>query len=186
MLKFSSMMVSRQDKDLLNITTNKGNNIKELSKKTPLLLVFLRHFGCAFCRKAMLDLGKSKKAYEKKGIKLILFHLADDAAAAKYFKKYKLDDVEYVSDPQCIHYANFGLVKGSLNQLLGFKVLMKGIPYLFDKEIGWSTFIGDGFQMPGVFAVKDGEIKSSFIHKYASDEPDYEELISCCLINHNS
>ncbi len=172
--------------ELFDINTNKGNNIGLMSREIPLLLVFLRHFGCAFCRKSMLDLSKKRNSYEKKGVKLIFFHLSDDKTAIKYFKKFKLEGVEFVSDPNCIHYAAFGLTKGTFNQLLGFRVLMKGIPLAFDRQIRWGNFIGDGFQMPGVFLVQDESIKSSFIHKYTSDEPDYDKLIACCVVNTES
>jgi thiol-disulfide isomerase/thioredoxin len=177
--------VELQEKELLDIVTNKGNNILALSMQQPLLLVFLRHFGCAFCRKAMSDLSKIRTHYEKKGVRLIFFHLSDDQTAEKYFKKYKLDGVEYVADPQCLHYSNFGLAKGTFNQLLGLKVLMKGIPHAFNPNTGWNTFIGDGFQMPGVFAVQEGEIKASFVHQLASDEPDYDLLIAGCELKRN-
>lgn len=36
--------------------------------------------------------------------------------------------------------------------------------------------LGDGFQMPGVFVLHKGEIRSSFIHRYPYDRPDYEEI----------
>ncbi len=38
---------------------------------------------------------------------------------------------------------------------------------------------GDGFQMPGVFLIKDGEVIKSFIHKTAADRPDYLVLAAC-------
>jgi peroxiredoxin len=172
------------DIDFKEILTNKGNNLAGLSDQSPLLLVFLRHFGCAFCRKAMYDLSRQREKYEKLGVKLIFFHLSDEETAKKYFKKYKLENIEFVTDPYCVHYSAFGLTKGTFNQLLGLKVLMKGIPHMLNRNTGWSTFIGDGFQMPGVFLVQNSEIKASFIHELASDEPDYEKIISCCVLKH--
>lgn len=168
--------------DFQEIITNKGHNLKDLSDQSPLLLVFLRHFGCAFCRKAMFELSKKKQHYESLGVKLILFHLSDEETAQKYFKRFKLENVESVSDPYCTHYSAFGLAKGTFNQLLGLKVLMKGLPHMLNPNTGWSTFIGDGFQMPGVFLVQNSQIKASFIHELASDEPDYEKIISCCVV----
>jgi hypothetical protein len=43
--------------------------------------------------------------------------------------------------------------------------------------------MGDGFQMPGVFVITDGAIRESFIHKIVSDQPDYEDLLQCCVDN---
>ena len=36
------------------------DNLKMLSDEKPVLLVFLRHFGCVFCKEAMADLSKLK------------------------------------------------------------------------------------------------------------------------------
>jgi hypothetical protein len=40
------MVINRQNLSL--IKTNKGNSISDLSDQSPVLLVFLRHFGCVF------------------------------------------------------------------------------------------------------------------------------------------
>jgi hypothetical protein len=39
-----------------------------------------------------------------------------------------------------------------------------------------SEELGDGFQMPGVFVLHQGEIRNSFIHRFPYDRPDYEEI----------
>ena len=47
---------------------------------------------------------------------------------------------------------------------------------------GVGSQLGDGFQMPGVFIIREGEVREEFIHKLASDRPDYEQLVKCCAI----
>ena len=41
-----------------DLITRGGINILRLSHQQPVMLVFLRHFGCTFCREAMRDLGR--------------------------------------------------------------------------------------------------------------------------------
>ncbi|MBK9213569.1 MAG: hypothetical protein IPO14_11630 [Saprospiraceae bacterium] len=45
---------------LKEMKTNKGNKLYELSMQHGVLVVFLRHFGCAFCREALHELSEQK------------------------------------------------------------------------------------------------------------------------------
>ena len=167
--------------NITNIVTNRGRSLIEATSETPVLLVFLRHFGCVFCREAMLDISKKKDNWEKQNINVVLVHMSDFETAEKYFKKFNVAGIENISDPSCSLYASFGLSKGSASQLFGlknfirgFETTIKGIP------IGLRQ-IGDGFQMPGVFLIRDGKVLESYIHTSAADRPDYDSLIQCSV-----
>jgi hypothetical protein len=82
----------------------------------------------------------------------------------------------------CTFYKEFGLVKGSINQLFGLKNWAKTIDTGLIKGYLWGREIGDGFQMPGVFVLSNRLIINSYIHKYVSDHPDYEKMSECCNI----
>jgi len=164
-----------------SVKTNLNRTLKEASQESAVMLVFLRHFGCVFCREAMLDIGKRKEEWKAKNINVILVHMSDEETANVHFEKYGVAGFENVSDPSCSLYSMFGLGKGRVSQLFGlknfirgFETTVKGIP------IGLRQ-IGDGFQMPGVFLLRNGNIMDSYIHSSAADRPDYESLISCCV-----
>lgn len=167
---------------LSKIFIDQGGNIADLSLDHPVLLVFLRYFGCAFCKEAMNDLGKKKKYYASKGIKLVLVYLADPEEGKVYFSKYNLEDQLSISDPKGSLYSTFGLVKGKMNQLFGLSTLIKGAQLGIVKGYSFNWFIGDGFQMPGVFVIYKNSIESQFIHYRISDKPNYDKLLSCCEI----
>lgn len=168
-------------KELLSeMYTSNGCSILKLSHEKPILLVFLRHFGCTFCREAMHDLAQRKDIFQEHGVQLVIVHMSDQDIAQRYFEKYKLSEFESISDPDCHYYTRFGLGKGTLNQLIGLRTWARGFESSILKGHGMSTFIGDGFQMPGVFLVKSGVILEKFIHKYSSDRPDYDQLVTCC------
>lgn len=160
------------------ILSNKGNSLEALSNKQPVLLVFLRHFGCVFCKEALQDLSKKKSQLEEKGISLVFVHMSDDETAENYFENYNVAGAEAFSDEACILYEKFGLTKGTQNQLFGFMTWYRSFEAGIVKGHGLSVQqIGDGFQMPGVFLLKHGKIMESFIHKYVSDIPNYDEFI---------
>jgi peroxiredoxin len=169
------------DQNLALIQTNKGNNLLELSHRGPVLLAFLRHFGCMFCRESLVDISKKRKSIESKGINIVLVHMSDNETAESYFKKFKLPGIEHISDHECRYYAMFGLTKGSFSQLFGLKTWIRGFEVAVTKQILPNTsLVGDGFQMPGIFLLKEGKIIEQFIHKSVADKPDYDNFIHAC------
>jgi peroxiredoxin len=168
---------------LAQMRTNKHRSVEDASMVGPILLVFLRHFGCTFCREALHDLSLKKEAYEKEGVHLLFVHMADSRDADSYFAKYNIDDPEYVSDENCRFYAAMGLGKGTFSQLFGLQVMIRGVQAGLVHGRSLGRQFGDGFQMPGIFLVQNGIVRDKFIHRFASDRPDYDELISCCIIN---
>ncbi len=171
------------DDELLQMMqTNEGKSLYELSFDKPVLLVFLRHFGCTFCREALSDIAEQWEEIEKAGSRLVFVHMTSDEVAERYFNRYKLEGVPHISDPDCKFYASFGLVKGNFTQLFGLQSWIRGFSAGVVSGHGVGPQLGDGFQMPGAFVIQDGQIKNSFIHKLASDRPDYIDLVKCCEV----
>lgn len=163
--------------------TNEGASLGELSEESTVFLVFLRHFGCIFCRESLVDISRQRKIIESKGIKLVFVHMDNEDTAERYFSRYQLDGVAHISDPECHYYQLFGLVKGNFTQLFGLQSWIRGFQAGVMDGHGAGSIIGDGFQMPGIFAIQNCEIMDSFIHKLVSDRPDYDELVRrCCEV----
>lgn len=158
------------------IKTNQGDTIYELSNDSKVLLVFLRHFGCTFCREGLTDLLKIKDQLFQEGITPIIVHQSNEHYASRLLKVYELADLHRISDPHLELYEHFNLQKGKFQQIFGPKMIwrffaagiMKG--HLVGKEMG------DGWQMPGIFIIEKGEVINKYIHKYAGDRPDYLTL----------
>ena len=168
---------------LKSMNADNEENLLDLSFQKPVLLVFLRHFGCIFCREALTDIARNRTGLESKGVQIILVHMSDYETAEGYFKDFGLLGIRHISDPACQFYSHFGLTKGNFNQLFGLKSWTRG----FSIAVGDGIFpalkqIGDGFQMPGVFLIEKGDVKEQFIHKSAADRPDYSSLIKCCVV----
>ncbi|MGC9326322.1 MAG: SelL-related redox protein [Candidatus Hinthialibacter sp.] len=165
--------------DALAIHDQNGKTLQELSQENPLLVVFLRHNGCTFCREALADLSQKRAAIEESGAKIALIHMGRDDQAAGFFAKYGLDDVSRFSDPERILYRAFDLKRGSFRQLFGWKVLKRGFQAAVFEGRGVGKPVGNGFQMPGAFLLHQGEIIKEFRHQSAADRPDYQEMSSC-------
>jgi peroxiredoxin len=162
------------------ITTRQGENLKQMSEAQPVLLVFLRHFGCNFCREAMSDISKMRPKIEANGTRIVLVHMSDDETANRYFKRYKIEGIDCIADPTLHLYKAFGLARGTFNQIFGLQSFLRGFKTIVLDGHGAGAVIGDGLQMPGVFTLFKGEVRDSYIHKNTYERPDYLRLSQCC------
>lgn len=163
---------------LESAVTQSGARLVDLCEASPVLLVFLRHAGCTFCREALADLSQEKKTIDATGTRIVLVHMGDGAAIEKLLERYKLQGVDRISDPTQSLYQAFGLKRGNLRQLLGPRVLWRafGRGVLARHGIGWQA--ADASQMPGLFLMDDTGIIRRFRHKTAADRPDYAAMAS--------
>lgn len=168
---------------LAEMSTQRGDSVADLSRGAPVLLVFLRHFGCTFCREAMADIAQQRAAFEAAGVRVVLVHMTTAEVAEPYFEKYGLAGLDHVGDEQCTYYKTFGLLKGNFHQLFGLQSWVRGFQagVVQGHWVGYRQ-LGDGFQMPGAFSVRDGEVAEAFVHRVASDRPDYWGLLECCEV----
>ncbi|MCO5233429.1 MAG: hypothetical protein LC105_06570 [Chitinophagales bacterium] len=168
-------------KDLLSWHhTQHDESLLELSNQQPIMLIFLRHFGCTFCRETLHEVGEKKELIASQGVKIVLVHQLSIQDATQYFEKFGLQDIDSVSDPELILYKGFHLKRGKITQIFGLKDIITLI--LKGKFFKWgiaSFKDEDPFQMPGVFIVKEGRIMAQFIHSSVSDAIPYHELTKC-------
>lgn len=158
------------------VVDQNGQPIQPEDSDQPVLLVFLRHFGCVFCKETLAVLKREHKLIEKLGTKLIIVHMSDETEAGKTLERYGLGHVSRVSDSQFELYKQFGLEKGEMGQLINLKGILRMVDLLLFKGIRQSKSQGDPYQMPGAFLVQNGQIKNAFKHETASDSPDYIRL----------
>ncbi len=168
-------MNPRKLKSLGSIYTNSGMSLQEHTDNWPTMLVFLRHFGCNFCRETLMEISNSRKQIESEGTRIVFVHLVDDAKAQEITEQYGLGDLPRISDPEKKIYKAFGLNRASLKQLFGVNVIVRGIQHIFQLNLP-RPFIGDAFQMPGIFVIHKGMVVQTFKHTSLADRPDYIEL----------
>jgi len=164
---------------LASIRTESGVSLLELARASPVLLVFLRHFGCSFCRKAISDVAELQGELCKRGVRPVFVHLGPPDLAKVYFEYYGLSDVERVNDPEAAVYRLPVFALGRKNPFLQamnpvvWMGWLKGA--IFKHGIG--KIEGDGHQMPGIFFLKGAKIVRHFKYRTIADEPEYLKLI---------
>lgn len=166
---------SQVDPGLLSgYTSQTGVTLAALAER-PLFLVFLRHFGCTFCREAVADLSEKRRAIEAKGAPLAFVHLGTEEKAQWFFKPYGMLDVPRFGDPEGRLYEAFGLLRAELRQYLNSESILRMLSAWFHGHfVGFPA--GDIERMPGAFLIDRGKIQKAFRHKLVSDRPDYLTL----------
>jgi peroxiredoxin len=165
---------------LASIHTESGASLLALAEASPVLLVFLRHFGCSFCRQAISDVADLKEEFAQRGVRPVFVHLGTPERAKPFFDYYGIGDVERVSDPAAAVYQLpvFALPRMhpalTLFQPAVWVGWLKGA--LFKHGIG--AIKEDGHQMQGVFFLRGPKIVREFRYKTIADEPNYLKLVA--------
>src|SRR6204780_4169689 len=159
--------------------TEMGRSLLDLVDESPVLLVFLRHFSCAFCAQALDRVSQVREQIEAKGVRPVFAHLGTPERAKPYFDYYHLSSVERISNPDATLYQLpfFGLSRTNpyLHSLLPAVLMgwLKGAMFKY----GIGMIKEDAYQMPGVFFLKDRRVARAFRHRTVADEPDYLKLV---------
>jgi hypothetical protein len=159
--------------------TETGRSLLDLVDESPVLLIFLRHFACAFCAQALDRVSQVRKQIEAKGVRPVFVHLGSPERAKPYFDYYHLSDVERISNPQATLYQLPFFALSRTNPYLHFfnltvwKGWLKGAMFKY----GIGMIKEDADQMPGVFFLKERKIVRAFRHRTIADEPDYLKLV---------
>jgi peroxiredoxin len=164
---------------LAEYRTESGRTLLELVDGSPVLLIFLRHFGCSFCRQTLDDVSQIREQIEGRGVRPVFVHLGTPERAKPYFDYYHLSDIERVSDPEASLYASPVFQVPRKNVFTQFLVPAVWKAWLLG--VGAKYGVGmnreDADQMPAVFYLRERGIVREYRYKTIADRPDYLKLI---------
>lgn len=144
--------------------------LRSLYADRKLVLVFLRHFGCVFCREQVGQL----RVHPNLNVAFVAMATPEQA---RDFKTKTRSPHPFVCDPERDLYEAFGLGRGDLKQMMNPRVFSRGFgATLRGHFVGLP--IGDPWQMPGVFAIEpDGEVSWEYRSVDMSDNPATQTLL---------
>lgn len=139
----------------------------------PQVLVFLRFFGCTFCRETVADLRKS--AEERVDYPSVLFFFQGTPREGRAFLRHYWPEARAIADAELAFYDAFGVNRGSFLQMLGpgvwaarRRASRKG------HENGERS--GDVWRLPGIFVSRGDQILWHHYFRHAADHPDFDEI----------
>jgi len=146
-----------------------GSLRRQLSPTTT-LFVFLRHFGCMFCRETIADL-RACTAANAIYPKVLLFAQAGPVEARTLLRDL-WSEAHCVCDPDRRLYAAFGVERGTWRETLG-PAVWRARSRASAKGHTNGERSGDVWMMPGAFLVQSEHIVWSHTYRHAADHPDF-------------
>ncbi|MGH0036611.1 MAG: SelL-related redox protein [Myxococcota bacterium] len=134
------------------------------------LLVFLRHFGCIFCRETLADMravAESDARFPRP-----LFFFQGSATEGRAFLRRYWPSLRAVADPEAEIYEAFGIARGHVVQMLR-PAVWSARSRAEAKGHRNGERSGDIWRMPGVYLARGPEIVWAHEYRHVADHPDY-------------
>lgn len=136
---------------------------------SPIVLVFLRHYGCTFCREQIAALRQDYPQITAAGAEVICVGMGKPYVGKAFKILMSLPFPLLVCGEDLSIYRAYGLQRGKLFQLIGPGVIFRGIRAALNGN-RQGKLEGDGFQLPGAFVIDTkGLIRFSHVNKDAAD-----------------
>ena len=174
--------VGRRHRLIQTLNLPGDSPLHTVAAQSPAVVIFLRSFGCTFCREAMGDVAQVQADIRKLGASIVFVHGASAEEAEPWFAKYGLDGVTTISDPERRHYRAFGLGRTEATSMIHPKVWARGAASALAHGFGSQTY--DMMrQLPGIFVVQGREVLAEYRHSSPADRPNYLSILQSAIAN---
>ena len=138
----------------------------------PALLIFLRFFGCVFCRETVADL-RALSEQQPDFPKVVFVSEAEKIEIQAFVRRY-WPTAATISDPQGVFYEAFGVGKSLLKSFAPgvFRARRRAL----DKGNVAGPPDGNIFRMPGAFLTHRDEVIWSHDFRHSGELPDFAHL----------
>ncbi len=163
---------------ILNQPTNglnlRGTTLRDqLPSGTPTLIVFLRHFGCIFCREQIVDLRQVSEA--NPSYPPVLFVYQGTVEQGHDFFARLWPEAHAIADLPKTFYDGFEVARGGMKEMFGPQVWACGVRSAAKGHfIGMK--VGDPWTMPTSFLVDGDTVLWRYEGVHAGDHPDFERI----------
>ena len=140
----------------------------------PLVLAFVRHFGCVFCREQVKKLQAEAGRMAGAGADLVVV----GSGAPTFVQGFREEtgfDGRVLSDPNGKAFEAAGMHRGVLSTLNPLTAV-KGV-FAMLRGTKYGGVQGDNYQQGGVLVIVDGRVVYEYRSRYAGDEPPIAAMI---------
>jgi peroxiredoxin len=150
----------------------------ELWANGPAVIVWLRQFGCPFCRSYAIRLNRARSKFEEIGVPLVLIGQGTPRDAAAFRRRYHIE-LPVVADADRVSYVAAGTKLATLDELIGPAVVARGIVAMAGQGVLIGRNSADEAQLGGaVIVVPGGEIPWAHLSEDASDMAAPAEILA--------
>jgi hypothetical protein len=159
------------DRPVFGVNLTPGS-LRDQLGEAPTLLIFLRFFGCVFCRETVSDLRKLSE--ERDDFPRVLFISEAAKIEVQAFLRRYWPTASAIADPAGDVYADFGIGKSVLKTFSPRVFVATARALAKGNERGPTD--GNVFRMPGAFLIDADEIVWKHDFRHAGEQPDFAQL----------
>jgi peroxiredoxin len=155
--------------------TGEGVRLGSVWKERPVVLAFVRQFGCLLCREFAIELREHVDAIREFGAEVLVVGNGQPEAAAHFRERFELDFPVY-TDPSRRVFELLGFRRnlgGSAHPAVLLAALRARL-----RGIRQGKTEGDPWQLGGVLIVEpSGEVRFRYASRFAGDHPNMDEVL---------
>jgi peroxiredoxin len=155
-----------------------GVELRERWERGPLVVMFMRHFGCAFCREHLQEMGRAYPDFQEAGAEVVAVFQYDDDATQRFCTGRKVP-FDCLGDPDREAYEAVSLKRGSATQIVSPKTVVRALSAARHGAIGGPPQGGDIAQLPGTFVIdRDGRVVLAHYSRNSADNPAVNDVLA--------
>jgi peroxiredoxin len=170
---------------VLNDVDGHPVRLGDLWSERPAVLVFVRHFGCVFCRQMAVDIHRHRDQFEEADVELAVIGHGSPAHAAD-FRKLQNVDLRLLVDPDRKVYELAGAKVATLNELIGPRQILRGLRATVMSRLKQGSIavhqgkiLGHAAQLGGVLIIApDGSVRYAHLSEESGDNPPAREVLA--------
>lgn len=157
----------------------------DLWRERPAVLVFVRHFGCVFCRQMAVEIHRARHDFEEADVELVVIGHGSPAQAAD-FRRQQNVDLPLLVDPDRRVYELAGAKVATLPELIGPRQVLRGLRATIMSRLRQGSIavhqgriIGHAAQLGGVLVIApDGSVRYAHLSEESGDNPPAREVLA--------
>jgi hypothetical protein len=140
----------------------------------PTLLVFLRHFGCPFCKETLAGLRDA--TLKIAGYPPVVFFYQGSPTEGRAFLRRYWPEARAVADPEAVFYEGMGIGRAGIMQLFHPGIVPALLRARANGHLDGEGSGGDSRRMPGLFVARGAEIVWSHRARHQADHPEFAHI----------
>ncbi len=157
----------------------------DLWSERPAVLVFVRHFGCVFCRQMAVEIHRARHDFEQADVELVVIGHGSPAQAAD-FRRQQNVELPLLVDPDRRVYELAGAKVATLPELIGPRQILRGLRATILSRLRQGSIavhqgriIGHAAQLGGVLVIApDGSVRYAYLSEESGDNPPAREVLA--------
>jgi peroxiredoxin len=151
--------------------------LRDLWRDGPVVIAWLRQFGCPFCRAYAVRLNRARGRFAAAGARVVLIGQGSPDDATRFRRRLGLD-LRVLTNADRVTYLWAGAKLATLDELIGPAVLARALAAMARERVILGRNTADEAQLGGsIVVMPDGTIPFTHISRDASDMATPDELL---------